>query len=54
MNAEEIKRIVAAVKARRGGLEQAIDQQVLMIWQSLTPQDQAQYLSTTKSKSVER
>ncbi|MGA1979459.1 MAG: hypothetical protein ABSG99_02685 [Sedimentisphaerales bacterium] len=43
---EETKKIRQAVLANRGGLEEATDEQIMVIWQDLPADVQKQYISS--------
>jgi len=45
----DIKTIRKAVLANRGGLEEASDEQIMIIWQSLPADIQKQYLDSVGS-----
>lgn len=46
MEAQQAKKIRQAVLANRGGLENATDEQIMIIWQHLPPDVQKQYLDS--------
>ena len=46
MAKEQIKKIREAVCANRGGLEEATDEQIMIIWGSLDSATQKQYLES--------
>jgi len=45
-----IKKIREAVCANRGGLSEATDSQIMVIWNSLPPDVQKQYLESSKER----
>lgn len=45
-----IKKIREAVCANRGGLKEATDSQIMVIWNSLPPDVQKQYLDSIKER----
>lgn len=45
-----IKKIREAVCANRGGLAEATDSQIMVIWNSLPPDVQKQYLDSIKER----
>ena len=45
---DEIEKIVAAVKLRHGGFGEATEAQCLILWKSLTAEQQAEYLKNER------
>lgn len=52
MASEDMKAIRAAVIKRRGGLERATDEEILVIWRSLSPMDQRTYLGESATDAA--
>ena len=48
---KDIKKIVEAVRANRGGLTQATHSQILTIWRSLDEDTQKKYLDSVKTQT---
>jgi len=48
-----VKKIKEVVCANRGGLQEASDSQIMIIWNSLTKETQKQYLDSVKERKVD-
>lgn len=46
-------KIIEAVLKNRGGLQDATDDQIMVIWNALTPVAQTEYLASIESKITE-
>lgn len=51
---KQAERIRAAVCQNRGGLEEASDSQIMLIWNSLSAETQKQYLDSIKEERSEK
>jgi len=51
---KNMEKIQAAVCRNRGGLDEATDSQIMIIWNSLSPETQKQYMNSVKEERSEK